>query len=54
MRFDPPAALLTGDTYCMPWFTQQAWGTITMQRQSDGSWSRQVNVLAGTSTLTVR
>jgi non-lysosomal glucosylceramidase len=54
MRFDPPAALLTGDTFVMPWFTQQGWGMLTMHRQDDGSWSRQVDVLAGECTLTVR
>lgn len=54
MRFDPPASLLSGDSFYMPWFTQQGWGTLTMHRQPDGSWSRQIDVLSGECTLTVR
>ncbi|MFM2309264.1 MAG: hypothetical protein RLY87_1385 [Chloroflexota bacterium] len=47
LSFNPQPALLSDDPFCMPWFTQRAWGTYTQTRNADGTSHGTVTVLGG-------
>lgn len=45
--FNPPSTLLSDGVFCMPWFTQRAWGTYTQSTRADGSAVADIAVLGG-------
>jgi hypothetical protein len=47
IAFNPQPALFAEGVFCMPWFTQRAWGTYTQSTRADGSAVADIAVLGG-------